>query len=269
LVFQVYATDAFNDAEGGIAFLSGGEDPTGVGTWIAVSAAEVPVPARTQVTIPIVITVPEGARPGDHVGAILAANAARSTSDDGSEVVLDRRTGARVNIRVNGPVTPELAIADVQTDYNGSINPLAGTASVSYTFENRGNVRISGTARVTVSGPFGLAEQRSLEREVKDLLPGQSLTLQEVFDGVPATGVIITKVSIEPASSNVDEVGAVSRSTLTLAVPITLLLVILALFFGWLARRAYRRHRDRASIVPDAMNVDELGELSESEPQPT
>ena len=71
---------------------------------------------------------------------------------------LDRRTGTRLLIRVNGPLTAELAVTDVSTDYSPALNPLAGSATVTYVVENRGNTRLGGTATAAVGGPFGIGE---------------------------------------------------------------------------------------------------------------
>ena len=87
--------------------------------------------------MPITITIPEGAAPGDHVGANLASNAAVSTGGDGQTITLDHRTGTRLYLRVNGPLVPELVVADVQTSYSPALNPLGGTAEVTYTVEPR------------------------------------------------------------------------------------------------------------------------------------
>ena len=269
LTFEVYATDAFNNSTGDVALLAGDETPTDVGTWVAIPNRSVPVPAGTQVTIPITITIPEGARPGDHAGAILAANAATNPTPEGGQITLDRRTGTRLDVRVNGPIISELAIADIQTDHDGSLNPLSGTTTVQYILENRGNVRLSGTARVTVSGPVGIGERRSLEKQIDDLLPGQSLTVEEVFDGVPTLGVVATKVQIEPSTGDADAFEPASRNALTLALPIGVLLGLLALLFAWLAVRAYRRHSDRVAVVPEIVAVADISTLTESEHQPT
>ena len=269
LTFEVYGTDAFNDDNGDFALLGTDEAPTEVGTWVGIGGRQVPVPARTQVTIPITITIPEGARPGDHVGAILAANAATSSDNEGREVTLDRRTGPRLYVRVNGPLVSELAIADIETDHTGSLNPLSGATTVNYTIENRGNIRLSGTARATVGGPFGISERSSLDAEIADLLPGESVTVEEQFDGVPTMGVVITNIELEPSGDDAATLTSTSRSTTTFAPPMGLLLAVLAVLFGWLAVRAFRRHRAREVQVPEVINREDIELVREHEHQQT
>ena len=156
LNFEVYATDAFNNEEGEFDILPGDKAPDDVGSWITLPSRLITLQAGTQLTLPITVTVPDDAKPGDHVGGIVAASKAVGTGPDGAAVSVDRRTGTRVYLRVAGPVEPELAVEHVKTTYTPSLNPLGGTAEVTYTIRNRGNVRLAGTHQVEVSGPFGL-----------------------------------------------------------------------------------------------------------------
>ncbi|WP_159052189.1 WxL protein peptidoglycan domain-containing protein, partial [Streptomyces niveiscabiei] len=71
--FRLYAADAYNTArDGGFAVKSVGEKMSGVGAWAKLPGSSVSVPARGTVTVPFTITVPAGAEPGDHPGAIVA-----------------------------------------------------------------------------------------------------------------------------------------------------------------------------------------------------
>jgi len=269
LTFRIYSTDAYNDADGQFGLLGADEVPVDVGTWVAVGGEEVPVPARTQVTIPITITIPENATPGDHVGAILASNAATSSGGDGQQLTLDRRTGTRLYVRVNGPLVPELAIADVKTDYQASLNPLAGSASVTYRIENRGNVRLGGTVNASVGGPFGLGKQQGTEQTIDELLPGQSVTIEQKFEDVPAFLVAVTDVTLDPTADGEIAVESSTRGSITFAPPILLLLGLLAMLFGILAARAYRRHRDRSEASDHLAGEPAVDVEREPEHQPT
>lgn len=269
LTFEVYGTDAFNDDTGEFSLLGMEEAPTGVGTWVGIGARQIPVPARTQVTIPITITIPESARPGDHVGAILAANVATSTDADGREVLLDRRTGPRLFVRVNGPLVADLAIVDVEADHAGSLNPLEGATTARYTIENRGNIRLSGTVRASVGGPFGIGEQRVPDREITDLLPGESIVVEAQVEDVPTLGVVVTNIELEPDGDDATTLEATSRSTTTFAPPVGVLLAALALLFGWLAARAFRRHRARDGSTPAIALPDGEHVVREPEHSPT
>lgn len=268
LTFDIYATDAFNDTDGQFALLGADDTPTGVGTWIELGGAQVSVPARTQVTIPFTLTIPDGARPGDHAGAVLAANAAVSTGPEGQQLTLDRRTSTGLFVRVNGPLVPELVIADVQTDYHPSLDPLSGSATVTYRIENRGNVRMGGSATASVSGPFGLGRVTSLPAVLANLLPGQSVTIEETFDSLPALGVVRAEIRLEPTSEGAAALDVSTRRSTSFAPPITVLLVLLAALFGVLAWRAIRRHQDRAALAdPSPPSIGDVIDVDAREPE--
>ena len=231
-------------------------------------AEQITVDARTQVTIPITISIPPGATPGDHVGALIASSAALSTGEDGGQITVDRRTGTRLYIRVNGPLSPEVTIENVQTEYSTALNPFGGSATVTYTIENRGNTLAGATVEASVSGIFGLGKQTGETRELPDILPGESITFTDEFDGVPALGAVLGEVTLTPSGDNGDEITETSSRSTTLALPIAVLLGLLALLFAVLTVRAIRRHRDRDTEPPPEV-VHMVLDEREPEHQPT
>ena len=242
LTFRVYATDAFNNADGSFDLLPGSETPKGAGAWLSVQQEMITVNPNRQLTSPITLTVPADAAPGDYAGAVLASSEALSAGEAGDLVTLDRRTGTRLLVRVAGELTPDVAVTNISTDYSPALNPLAGSAEVTYTLENRGNVRLSGTSTVSIAGPFGIGRVSAESIQFEDLLPGQSIDFAASLDDVPAFGLAFTKVEVVPTGEGV-EVETVSASSFTFAPPVAVLLGLLALLFGFLGVRAYRRHR--------------------------
>ncbi len=244
LTFQLYATDAFNNDQGKFDLLPGTDKPIDAGSWVSFPQSSITVPACKQATVPITIKVPADAVPGDHSGAVIAANASSSGDASGQIVQLDRRTGTRMYIRISGPLHPELAVTGVATTYRRSVNPLGGSAHVTFRLENRGNVRLSGKATVSVAGPFGIGKQQVTLPDILDLLPGQHTTMSADVADVPALMMASTDVRVVP--SGADDVGNVKTATgsdLTFTPPLSVLLVLLALLSALLAWRAYRRHR--------------------------
>lgn len=250
LTFRVYATDAFNNADGQFDLLPGTETPKGAGAWLSVQQEMITVNPNRQVTIPFTLSVPADAAPGDYAGAVLASSEAQSTGDAGDLVTLDRRTGTRLLVRVAGELTPDVAVTDISTRYSPALNPLAGSAVVTYTLENRGNVRLSGTSTVSVAGPFGLGRVTAESVQFEDLLPGQSIDLTATLGGVPAFGLAFTNVAVVPTGEGV-QVDTVDASSFTFAPPVAVLLGLVALLFGLLGVRAYQRHRSGGG-EPDA-----------------
>lgn len=251
LTFEVFATDAFNNADGEFDLLSTDEEPDGVGTWVTIAQRHVTVPANGQATLPISIDVPADARPGDHVGGVLASAPVEGTSSDGRLVRFDRRTGTRLYVRVDGRLDPSLALVGVRTGYRPSLNPLDGTAVVTYRIENRGNVRLGAEHRASVSGPLGLLEQRSDRTEIKEILPGESVTVRTPISGVSAALAAFTDVTVEPVLiGDGGETPTVSGSAVTAAPPWTVLALAVAAALALAARRAYRRHGATRTTVP-------------------
>ncbi|MFZ6004529.1 MAG: hypothetical protein ACOYXM_11425 [Actinomycetota bacterium] len=246
LEFEVFPVDAQNNDDGAFTPLPPDVDQTGVGAWVKLPVDKLEIPAGDAATFDIVVSVPLDARPGDHAGAILASNDARGTSPDGRIVTLDRQTGTRVYIRVDGELNPELAVADLGTHYSATANPLGGSAEVTYRVENRGNVRLAGTHQVTIGGPLGLMRRSGPLHELPELLPGESVEFTETIDDVAATVAAFTEVDLEAIRSDGSDadVGADDRRSIGLAVPY---LIIALLVVGGLvrfARRRFQRHRD-------------------------
>jgi hypothetical protein len=235
LPFRVYATDAFNRADGQVDLLPGDEEPTDVGSWVAVGEERLTVQPGQQVTIPVTITVPADARPGDHVGAMLASSPIPGRTDEGATLNIDRRIGPDLLVRVQGPITPEVTVEDLSVSYSPSLNPLSGSAEVTYTLHNTGNVRLKGTHHVTMGGPFGLGEASTEPIEFSGLLPGESIEVRVPVDGVPASVLSTATVHVEMGEvANDEALVTETASTSTLAIPVSLVaiavLVILALF---------------------------------------
>ena len=171
LTFRIFATDAFNNADGQFDLLVSDQQPADVGSWVSFAQEMITIPAGKQVTVPITITVPPGASAGDHVGAVLASSPTFGVAENGPVITVDRRTGTRIYLRVNGPLFPELAVTDVKTTYHQAVNPLGGSARVTYRVENRGNVRLGGAAKLTIGGPHDVESRVQRHRAAVRFCP--------------------------------------------------------------------------------------------------
>jgi hypothetical protein len=240
--FRVYATDAFNNEDGQFDLLPGDQIPADAGSWVRVAQESITLLPGTQATIPVVITVPLDAAPGDHAGAIVAASVATTDNGDGQVINVERRTGTRLYLQVAGPLSPVLAITEVEADYPRAINPFSAPLEVRFTVENRGNVRLGGVPMVTVSGPLGLGRRTVELPPMPELLPGESTEVVGTV-GAPALLFLTTKVDIDPVgSAALGDIATTSGTDRVFAPPVLLLLLALAALFGVLAVRAYRRH---------------------------
>ncbi|MEU8259059.1 DUF916 domain-containing protein [Micromonospora sp. NPDC048999] len=244
LTFAVYATDAYSTADGAFALLPASDPPTDLGTWIKLPRRSWTVPAGKRLEIPFRLTVPDRATPGDHAAGIIAAVTERHTDAQGQQVNLDRRVAARVYLRVDGELAPEVRIEQLETAYRTPGVPFVdGRLSVRYRVRNTGNVRLTaGDAAVRVRGPLGVTLAEPQRVALPELLPGGEVVLERDVDAWPM-GRLDAVVTVNPITAE-GRLPATSRSAGTWAAPwstIGALLIVAALVaLGWLAWRRRR-----------------------------
>jgi hypothetical protein len=240
--FGIFVRDAFN-ASGSGAFSAQQEDeqPRGAGTWIELAASEYTVEPGMRVDLPFRIEIPDDAPPGDHAAAILAVD----MDDPGfaqdleqSGVSVRTRVGARVYVRVAGPLVPALRIDRIHVAYDNPIVPFiagGGSATVEWQVTNTGNQRIDADAQLRITGLLGRTVKRLEPVDVPELLPGGSYTHVQAVGGLPPFERLSADVTV--TSREVE----VRRAAAFWAVP-WLLLALLLLGGGlwW-----WRRHRQR------------------------
>ena len=252
LTLKVYASDAFNTAEGGFDLLAGTRAPVDVGAWTTLSATEVTIPGRSVEIVPFTVEIPANATPGDHVGGVVASLATEATGGDGQRVAIEQRVGARIYLRVSGALTPSLGIEDLTADYSGDFFG-RGQTRVSYTVRNTGNVRLAGAQQVTVSTPWGAEYAAEGEPVLSELLPGNTHLVTVVVPEVLPAGWLTATVRLEPVAPPATEPGPipVEASTSTAAIPWLVVAVLgaallLVLFLIW-----RRRGRVRPTSAPE------------------
>jgi hypothetical protein len=266
LQLTIYASDAFTTSSGVLDLLPADQEPVGVGTWIALDDDALRVPAGTTVSVPFTLTVPENATPGDHTGGIVTSLVTEET--DG-QVSVDRRIGSRVLVRVAGELRPQLSVTDVQASYDGTVSPVSpGTAHVTYTVTNTGNVRLAAHQTVTAAGPFGLLGSSVTPADLPELLPGSSRTLTADVDGVWPTVRITADVALQPYVTNaelaVDAATATGASALW-AIPwgqLLVLAVVALLVWGALLLRRRRRAAVEAQVAAAVAEALRKGETA-------
>lgn len=267
--FQVYATDAFNNADGQFDLLPADDVPVDAGSWVQLVQETIILEPGKQATIPFTLTVPLDATPGDHVGAIVAGSISVADSGSGQLVEVERRTGTRLYVQVDGELTADLAISSLSTDYAHSANPFGGSAEVSFAVENRGNVRLGGTPVISVGGPLGIMKQEIRLDPISELLPGQTIDLTASLDGVPALFLNSTEVRID-----IDEASArggaqdVTASANSFTPPITILLLLALVLLALLARRSFKRRKLAAlPVAPATGPGSDFLRIADREPQ--
>ncbi|MCX4786631.1 MULTISPECIES: WxL protein peptidoglycan domain-containing protein [unclassified Streptomyces] len=188
--FRLYTADAYNTArDGGFAVRAQNEKQRSVGAWARTDRDRVTVRAHGSVTVPLTITVPEDAEPGDHPGALVALDERIDPADAGAVAVgIRKAVGARIYLRVNGPTMPALSVDDVRVEHSQPLVPGTGKsrAVISYTLHNRGNVTLNPKVALRAEGLFGRTLlARDLKKIPSELLPRQRVRLTEQWAGAP------------------------------------------------------------------------------------
>jgi Bacterial protein of unknown function (DUF916) len=268
VTFRVYATDGFVDKNGGLNFLPAATAPTDIGTWVHLLHETVKVPAHSRVNEPFTVTVPANATPGDHTGAVLASIL------EAGQVKVDNRVGVPIYLRVNGPLRPVLSIESTSTSYHNTVNPFGGGGTnVSYTVHNTGNVRLTGTQTVSVTGPFGVTLATVHPAPLLQLLPGTFVRVSTHLPGVYPAGPLTVHVKIIPVPINGlrhttgAPLAAVKHSVgmWTLPWPLLVLLVLLAgggYGVWWWMRRRRQLHNAALAAAVEKGRLEAASELT-------
>jgi hypothetical protein len=257
----VYASDAYTTEAGAFDVLAADAEPTDLGAWIDFEPRTVRIPPRSAATgapgqriLPFTLTVPADATPGDHAGGIVAS--IRSAGDGTTNsVVVDRRVGTRISMRVSGAVDPRLEVSGLTASYSGTANPAGrGTTTVEYVVRNTGNVALSARQEVVVGPGFAQSWPSAPVADLVGLLPGAAVP---VTVEVPGTWPLlrmsadVTLVPFTGTSEAPTDLAPVSASVSFWAVPWTAigLLLLLLIAAALLAHR--RRGRGAAPLPTD------------------
>ncbi|MEU3980959.1 DUF916 domain-containing protein [Streptomyces sp. NPDC026672] len=256
LTLRLYAQDAFTTADGGFDLFAANHRPADAGSWIEVGRSRVKVPARSRVIVPFTLRIPQKATPGDHVGGIVASLAADATDKKGDRVAVDQRVGARVYLRVAGELTPRLAVEDLRTVYHGTANPFGtGSATITYTLRNTGNVRLAAHQTVSVRDGLGGTARTARPGDLPELLPGDEIHVSTSATGVRPAFRDTTTVTVdpEPVRGDIEQriLPRVTRTEAFTAVPwalLALVLVLAAIVTFEVIRRRRRRMSRTVSV---------------------
>lgn len=260
--FTLYATDATGTtARNGLILLPGAAKPVDIGSWASFprhgARLSVIIPARTGLVEAFTLAVPQSAAPGDHTGGMIASVAFERKNALGQVVTLDERVADPIELRVAGPLHAALRVESISAGFNNTLNPFGdGSATVSYTLANTGNVRLTGSQVVSVTGPFGIASNVAPTR-LPVVLNGDSIRLTVRAAGLYPAGPLSAHVHVSPANPAgagpiPEPVAATSGSASLFAVPWPLIGLLILLvgggIGGWQAWR-WRRRRLATALV--------------------
>ncbi|MER6122683.1 hypothetical protein ABT173_08315 [Streptomyces sp. NPDC001795] len=152
-----------------------GEKPRAWGR-AAVRTVSVTVPARTRADVPFTVTVPAGAAPGDHPGAIVASAGGRSSA-------------VRVQLRVSGPMLSALTVEHVAVR----------GGRISYELVNRGTTVLTPRLAVRADGLFDRVLDRAPRTLPLELLPSRRVRLTEPWPQHPALDAVDVRLTVTAA----------------------------------------------------------------------
>ncbi|WP_432188252.1 hypothetical protein [Streptomyces sp. Tue6028] len=151
-------------------------DHADAGRRVGVRTVEVRVPARTRADVPFTVSVPAGATPGDHPGAIVASAGGRSSA-------------VRVHLRVGGPTLSALTVEHVTVRHD----------RISYQLVNRGTTVLAPRLAVHAEGVLGALLDRAPRALPVELPPGRRVTLSEPWHDPPALDSVDVRLTVTAA----------------------------------------------------------------------
>ncbi|NJP92397.1 DUF916 domain-containing protein [Nonomuraea sp. FMUSA5-5] len=231
--FAIDANDGYLTAKGYFDMRPSDAVPADGGAWLEIPE-RVTVAAGATSVVPVKVTIPQNATPGDHPAGVTA-----SLETVSGQVRVQNRVGVRLNIRVTGDYVAKVAVSDVRAEYVQSWNPFAsGSVEVTYTVANAGNVRLVTDNRVltaTLAGQSDWSDPSAAR--ARELMPGGSRTFTARVTGAWPLGPIGTTVTAIPSPAGgplpgvAAEQVAVQATVWALPWPQLALLVLLALAY--------------------------------------
>jgi WxL Interacting Protein, peptidoglycan binding domain len=247
LPFQLMPADAVNTPRnGGFALNSTAKHLRSVGAWIRLSTLTVTLPPHTLANIPFSVDVPPGLTPGDYAGGIILQPPAVPEQRGNVTVDLYEDVGARVYVRVRGPLNPRLSVTQLSVNTSGFAGNVGGPVSptVTYTLTNTGNQILNPTAKLSVSPLLG-SGLNIPQRQYPSLLPHNSVNVTYKLTSREAFLQLNADLSVKSAA------GTTTASTTAWIIPwilVAVIVLLLALF--WFFRR--RRRRRAVPATPPA-----------------
>ena len=202
--FSIYAADAIGTTlQDALLLEPPGTKSVDIGSWVTFPGGarqlSTVIPAGKAIIESFTVNVPTLATPGDHTGGLIAAVGIPGKNSNGVAIVENYRIAVPVELRVSGALHASVQVQSISTGFSDPVNPFGtGSATISYSVVNAGNVRESGTQQVTVTGPFGQTATIKPPK-LPTILPGDSVRVSVSVPGLYPDGPLNAHVTVTPA----------------------------------------------------------------------
>jgi hypothetical protein len=263
--FSIYAADAIGTTlQDALLLKPPGAKSVDIGAWVTFPGGahqlSTVIPGGKAVIEPFTVNVPQLATPGDHTGGLIAAVGIPGKNSNGVAIVENYRIAVPIELRVSGATHASVQVQSISTGFSDPVNPFGnGSATISYSVVNTGNVRESGTQQVTVTGPFGQSATVKPPK-LPTILPGDSVRVSVNVPGLYPDGPLSAHVTVTPAwpprSLPIAAQAPIAKGSASLfATPWSLvgfILLLVALGFGVRQLLRWRRREHRAEVAAAA-----------------
>jgi WxL Interacting Protein, host binding domain len=166
----LYAVDGTTGQTSGAVYLDRNRPRRGVGAWIALGEQKLALGPRANAVVPFVLRVPRDAKPGDHLGGIVAENAAltQSNSKGALQIKIRHLTIVAVEVQVPGTAPAGLRIGAVKA---------GGEHGYQYLYvhlKNTGAVSLKPTGTIRVADANG-KQVAMRQLQLDTFLPGTAI----------------------------------------------------------------------------------------------
>ena len=168
----LYAVDATTGQTSGAVYLDRTRPRLGVGAWVRLGARSVTLAPGQSKIVPVTVHVPAGARPGDHLGGVVAENEALTSSNGKGALQIKIRhlTIAAVLVQVPGSARAGMQIGGVKAGGEH------GYQYVYVTLKNTGALATKPTGRLLIADASG-KQVASRDLKLDTFLPGTAIDL--------------------------------------------------------------------------------------------
>ena len=248
LTLDLYTADGYTDPTGSFALEPQFKPRVHMGAWIHLPVNSVTIPAQSGYIIPFTYTPPANVAPGNYAGGIVAVEPQGPTSHKGPlHVQVLQAVGVAVYGRISGPLVPRVAVTKVSvsttrpflSQFGGAVD-----ATVTYSITNTGNKNITPSVTVGLSPLIGSGPPK-VHVQMKQILPGSTVTLRHTFEHVVPAVILGATVSAKAAGTE-----AATGSGTAIVIPWALVAILVLLILLMYFRRRRRRAEPKADTGP-------------------